>query len=109
MKNKQKQLKIKEKNKALKPKELKPKESIEYDYYFINELAEIQKSTKPIDPDEDLIYIFKGNSAPISFNDFKGPMHFFKSIYDGDRTLEVIEVEQIKLSSDLGHLKHLNS
>ena len=104
MKNKQKKLKIKEKNKALKPKELKPKESIEYDNYFINALAEIRKSTKPIDPDEDLTYIFKGNSAPISFNDFKGPMHIFKSIYDGDRILEDIEEEQIKLSSDLGHV-----
>ena len=49
--------------KALKPKELKPKElkekeaePIEYDNHFINGLAEIQKSTKPIDRDENLYF-----------------------------------------------------
>ena len=79
-------------------------ESIEYDDYFIKGLAEIRKSAKPIDSNEDLTYIFKGNNPPISFNDFKSPMHIFKSIYDGDKTLEDVEKEQIKLTSHLGHI-----
>ena len=97
--------------KVLKPKELKPKElkekeaePIEYDNHFINGLAEIRKSTKPIDRDEDLTYTFQDNNAPITFNDFEGPMHSFKGIYDGDRTLEDVGEEQIKLSSDLGRI-----
>ena len=48
-----------------------------------------------------MTYTFKGNNAP-NFNDFEGPMHIFKSIYNGDRTLEDVEEEQKKFSSDLG-------
>ena len=62
----------------MKPKEVKPEETKpnEYSSYFINGLAEIRKSSKPINPDEDLTYSFKGNTAPIRFNDFEAPMHF---------------------------------
>ena len=81
--------------------------TIEYSSYFINGLAEIRKSTKPINPDEDLAYIFKGNTAPIRFNDFKGPLHTFKGIYNGDRTLKDVEKEQEKLSTGLGHIKQV--
>ena len=61
--------------KALQPKELKLKEWTEDSNYFIKGLAEIRKSTKPIDPDEDLTYTFKGNKVPISFNNSERPMH----------------------------------
>ena len=115
MKNKQKQLKIKQKKqldalesfKSLKPKELKPKATkpIEYDNYFLCGLSEIPKSLKPIDFN-DLKYNFKGpENALINFIKFKGPNHIFKSIHDGDIALEDVEKEQIKLKSDLGHIK----
>ena len=75
--------------KALKPTELKPKEtkSIEYDNYFINGLAEVRDFTKTIDSN-NLTYNFTGDSAPIIFIGFKVPLHIFKSIYNGDRALE---------------------
>ena len=81
---------------SLKPKEVKSEETtpIEFSSYFINGLAEIRKSTKPIDRDEDLTYTFKGNTAAIGFNYFKGPMHIFKNIYSGDRTFGDVEKEQ---------------
>ena len=74
---------------ALKPKGLKPKEEkpIEYDHYFINGLAEIRNSTKTIDFN-NLTYNSTGDSAPISFNGFKGPLHIFKSISNGDLASE---------------------
>ena len=52
LRNKQKQLKIKEKHayvlKSLKPEEIKPKEiqPVEYGDYFLNGLAEIKNSPK---------------------------------------------------------------
>ena len=38
---------------------------------------------------------------------FEGPNHIFKSIHDSDIVLEVVEKEQIKLKSDLGHIKQV--
>ena len=32
-------------------------------------------------------------------------MHIFKSIYNGDITLEDVEKEQTELKKDLGHIK----
>ena len=92
---------------SLRPKELKPKEAkpIKYNDYFLKELAEIRKNNQPIDFD-DLTYNFKGpQRAPINFIQFKGSNHIFKSIHDGDIALEDVEKEQIKLKSDLGHIK----
>ena len=87
--------------KETKPKEIKP---IGYDNYFLNGLAEIRKSFGPIDF-HDLTYIFKGpNLATISFIDFKGPNHIFKSMQNGDIALEDVEKEQAKLKSDLNHI-----
>ena len=63
---------------------------IEYDNYFINGLAEIRDSTKAIDFN-NLTYNFTGDSAPISFIGFKSPLHIFKSIYNGDISLEYVE------------------
>ena len=57
----------------------------------------------------NLKYTFKDqNSAPIDFIDFKGPLHTFKSIHDGYITLEDAEKDQIKLKSDLGHIRQGN-
>ena len=66
---------------ALKPKEIKPKEiksDDKFSNYFINELAKIRESDKPIDFN-DLTYNFKDSRiTPVDFIEFKGPMHIFK-------------------------------
>ena len=86
----------------LKPKGIKPNE---YGDYFINGLAKIRESSEPIDFN-NLIHHFKPpNILSISFFKFKGPMHIFKSIHNGNATFEEIEKEQIKLKRDLGHIK----
>ena len=81
--------------KPLKSKELKPKETkpIECDNCFIDELGETRDSTKTIDFNK-LTYNFTGDSATISFVGFKGPLHIFKSIYNGDIDLEDVENEK---------------
>ena len=92
---------------SLKQKELKPKEAkpIEYNDSFVKGLAEIRKNNQPIDFN-DLTDNFKGSKhAPINFIKFEGPNDIFKSIHDGDITLEDVEKKQIKLISDLGHIK----
>ena len=85
--------------KALKPKQLKQKETkpIEYDDYFTNGLAEMRDSTKAIDFN-NLTYNVTGESAPISFVGFKGPLNIFKSIYNGDVALEDVEKDKKNLN-----------
>ena len=95
---------------ALKTNELKPKDAkpIEYDNYFINRLAETRDSSKPIDYD-NLTCNFKGpNISPINLIEFKGTLNIFESIYDGNRSLEDVEKDQIRLKSDVGHIKQGN-
>ena len=66
-------------------------------------MVEIKNSTKI--GFNNLKYNFKDkNNVPIDFIGFKGPLHIFKSIHNGDMTLEDVEKEQIKLKSDLGHI-----
>ena len=89
---------------ALKPKEIKPRKTKpnEYGHYFLNDLAKIRESYKPVDF-IDVDYNFKDLKTPsLSFSKFKGPVHIYKSIYDGDITLEDVEKEQIELKKDLG-------
>ena len=91
----------------LKAKETKPRETKpnEYGDYFINELAKIRESSEPIDFN-NLIYHFKSpNISSIRFFKLKDPMHIFKSIHNGNTTLEDIEKEQIELKRNLGHIK----
>ena len=93
----------------LKPKELKPRgtKPNKYSDYFIDKVAEIRNSHE-IDF-SNVKYTFKGqNNAPIDFIGFKGPLHIFKSIHDGDITLEDAEKDKIKLKSDLGHIRQGN-
>ena len=73
----------------LKPKEAKPIEEKPYEYssYFFKGLAKIRESNEPIDYN-DLIYYYNGNSAPKNFIEYKGPMHIFKRIHNGDISLE---------------------
>ena len=90
----------------LKPNETKPIESKsgKYGDYFVNRLAKIRESSEPIDSD-NLIYYYKGNTASTNFTDFKGPLHIFKSIYNGYKTLEDIEYEQEKFTEKIGYIK----
>ena len=91
------------KSKEIKPRETKPNK---YGDYFIDGLAKIQKSYKPIDFN-DLTYNFKDLRIPsVGFTKFKGPLYIFKGIHNGDIPLEDIEKEQIELKRDLGCIKH---
>ena len=77
---------------ALNPKERKSDDK--FSNFFINELAKIRESCEPIDFN-NLTYYFKDSRiSPVNFFQFKGPMHIFKSIDNGDKTLEDIEKEQ---------------
>ena len=65
----------------LKPKEIKPREteSNEYGDYFLDGLATIQRSYKPVDFN-DVTYIFKDFTIPsVIFFKFKAPMIFLKA------------------------------
>ena len=71
----------------------------------IEGLAKIRESYKPIDFN-DLTYKFKDLRIPsVGFIKFKGPLHIFKGIHNGDIPLEDIEKEQIELKKDLGRIK----
>ena len=41
----------------------------------------------------------------MSFSKFKGPLHTFKSIYNGNMSLEGTERKQINVKEDLGYIK----
>ena len=71
----------------------------------IEGLAKIRESYKPIDFN-DLTYKFKDLRIPsVGFIKFKGPLHIFKGIHNGDIPLEDIEKKQIELKKDLGRIK----
>ena len=83
---------------ALKPNEIKPRETKpnEYGKYFLNGPAKISESYEPVDF-YNVTYNFEDLRIPsVSFSKFKGPLHIFKSIYKGDITLEDVEKEQIR-------------
>ena len=83
----------------LKPKEIKSRNTKtgEYSDYFLNGLAIIRKSFKPVNF-YDLIFKFKNSNIHLeNFIDFKGPNAIFKDIHDGDKVLEHVENEQKKL------------
>ena len=53
-----------------------------------------------------MTYNFKDlRIPPLGFVKFRGPLHIFKSVYNGDTPLEDIEKEQIELKRDLGRIK----
>ena len=85
-------------------KQTKPNE---YGNYFLNGLAKIRESSEPIDFN-NLIYFYKGSTAPTKFIGYRGPLHIFKSVHNGDKTLKDIEKEQIEFKRYLGHTKKGN-
>ena len=93
------------KSKEIKPRETKPNK---YGDYFINGLAKIRESHKPIDFN-DLTYNFKdSNITPVGFIKFRGPFHIFRSIHNGYTPSEDIEKEQIELKRDLERIKQVD-
>ena len=72
----------------------------EYNNYFINELAKIRESVDLVDFNYFTYYFKDIKIAPISFINFKGLVHIFKSIHNGDVTSEDIEKEQKKLKKN---------
>ena len=75
----------------LKPKEIKSGETKpnKYGDYFLDGLAKIRESYKPIDFN-DLTYNFKDSRIdPVSFIKSKGPLHIFKNIHNGDKVMEI--------------------
>ena len=95
---------------ALKPKEIKPRETKpnEYSDYFLNGLAEIRESFKPVNF-YNLTNNFKDSKIPsVSFVKFKCRNNIFKNIHNSSIALEDVEKEQIEFKSDLGYLKHGN-
>ena len=86
----------------LKPKEIKPRETKpnKYGDYFIDGLAKVRESYKPIDFN-NLTYNFKDlKIPPVGFIKFKGPLHIFKSIHNGNTPLESVENEQKNLKKN---------
>ena len=91
----------------LKAKEIKPRETKpnKYGDFFIDGLAKIRESYKPMDFN-DLTYNFKDLRIPsVGFIEFEGPLHIFQSIHNADIPLEDIKKEQIELKRDLGRIK----
>ena len=80
---------------------------IEYNNYFLNELAKIKKNIKPVDFN-DLIYYYKGSNETINFNEYRGMMTIFKNIHSGNKTLEDIEQEQNKFKKEINIIKQGN-
>ena len=77
---------------------------IKCDGFSIDKMIEIRDQSRQINFD-DLTYVYEGESAPISFIGFKGPLHIFKSIYNGNIALKDVEKDQKSLKSDLGQIK----
>ena len=92
---------------ALKPQEIKPRKTKpnEYGEYFLNDLAKICGSYEPVDFIH-VDYNFKDlRISSVNLSKFKGQMHIFKRMYNGDIPLEDVEKEQIELKKDLGRIK----
>ena len=68
-------------------------------------MAKIRKSYEPVNF-YDLTYNFKDSRLPsIILPKFKGPLHTFKGIHNGDIPLEDVEKVQIELKRDLVRIK----
>ena len=94
----------------LKPKEIKPRETKpnKHGDYFLDGLAKIRESYKLIDFN-DLTYYFKDSRiTSVDFIKFKGPLHIFKCVHNGDKDIENVEKEEIELKEDLGRIKQGN-
>ena len=92
------------KPKEIKPRKIKPNKCSDY---FLDKMAEIRNSFE-IDFN-NLKYTFKErHNGPTGVTGFKVLLHVFKSIHNGDITLEDPGKDQIKLKSDLGHIKQEN-
>ena len=78
-------------------------DDVDYDNYYIYTMGEVRNQIKKIDFN-NLTYFYKGNTALINFISFKGPLHIFKNIYDGNTTLKDVEKKQKSLQAKLGEI-----
>ena len=69
---------------------------------------EIQKISKEIDYSKLIYHYITPGIKPTNAIEFRGPLHIFKEIKNGDKTIQIAEKEQIKLKSKLGEVKSWN-
>ena len=120
MKNEEKQLKIKEKNKANEyQRQFKTIKKYSYDdgdTLFISKQKEIfnelvdERLEKIIDLDErinsnDLIYRYKGSTDDVNFNKFDNALDIIDKIWDGKIGLADVKYNREKFKSYLGEIK----
>ena len=65
---------------------------------------EIQKISKEIDYSKLIYHYITPGIKPTNATEFRGPLHIFKEIKNGDKTIQTAEKEQIKLKSKLGEI-----
>ena len=56
----------------------------------------------------NLVYDFKGQTFPINFVKFEGPMYTYNQLKNGEKTLQQIEEEQKHFEKDLNEIKSGN-
>ena len=61
----------------------------------------------------NLVYIFKNSSTPMSFTNFGGSMYTYNQLKNGEKTLQQVEKEQGDFKEGLGEItsgnpKHKN-
>ena len=67
----------------------------------MDEIREIRKKIKY----KNLTYHYiTPDIKPTKLIEFRGPLHIFKEIKNGDKTIQAAEKEQIKLKSKLGEI-----
>ena len=109
MKNKQNQLKTIE---TIEGKSGDNEKHLKYKDVF-NELSnkrigEVYNISKEINFN-NLTYHFKGsNTAPINFVDFRGPMHIYNEIKNGNISIEKTEEDQKQFKSQLNEITTVN-
>ena len=109
MKNKQNQLKTIE---TIEGKSGDNEKHLKYKDVF-NELSnkrigEVYNISKKINFN-NLTYHFKGsNTAPINFIDFRGPMHIYNEIKNGNISIEKTEEDQKQFKSQLNEITTVN-
>ena len=64
-------------------------------------ISEIQNMKDQIDFDNLIYYFITPSLAPINFIRFKGPMHIYNDIKNGDTTLEKTEEDEKQFESNL--------
>ena len=67
-------------------------------------VGEIYNISKEIDFNKLTYHFNRSNTAPIYFIDFRGPMHIYNEIKNGNRLIEKIEKNQKQFKSKLNEI-----